>query len=212
MTNPSDELIARREAVEAWVREHPFPEAPYGCEGWAKYLGPQADWYGSKAAFLRGLTTLESHSPTRDDGGEVERDRWWWKPEQGDPFWVLEHAGAYLKNRDSCLTTKDIEAALVFPSEWHADCARKSLHGVNWMKFKPVEHAYVAALSNPQPQAPSEERAREVLASVYEEDGCTLHSSDIREGGAYLLNEDKVAIRAMIRFATDTQLVAGGGE
>lgn len=38
--------------VEAWERDNPFPKAPYGCEGWSKYLIPQANWCRAKAEFL----------------------------------------------------------------------------------------------------------------------------------------------------------------
>jgi hypothetical protein len=76
--------------------------------------------------------------------GEVD-SRFWWKPARSDPFWVLEDSdGSYVRNRESCLTTTDINKALVFPSEWHADVTRRSLSGMNWMTFIPVEHAYVA--------------------------------------------------------------------
>lgn len=47
--------VGEREEVAAWVAANPFPEAPYGCEGAAKYLLPQAAWYEAKAAFLRSL-------------------------------------------------------------------------------------------------------------------------------------------------------------
>jgi len=78
------------------------------------------------------------------------------------------------------------------------------------------------ALSNTQPQAPSEERAREALAQQVEQDMATYpnywpyHSG--KDTPYYIRDAQNAdvssatAIRAMIRFATDTQPVAGGGD
>lgn len=87
---------------------------------------------------------------------DVERD--WWKPEPGDPYWLLElregfeGAGAWLKNEHSCLTTRDAFKALRFPSKWHADNTRRTLHGPYHGMFEPTEHidmeeAAIAAMS-----------------------------------------------------------------
>ena len=55
------------EVREAWERNNPFPKVPYGCEHWAEYLLPQANWYKAKAEFIRSLAT----QPATSQEGEV---------------------------------------------------------------------------------------------------------------------------------------------
>lgn len=55
MTDTAQDL---RSALERWESDNPFPKAPYGCEGWAEYLVPQADWYAAKATFIRSYAAL----------------------------------------------------------------------------------------------------------------------------------------------------------
>lgn len=72
----------------------------------------------------------------------------WWKPDPEDPYWMLEKAdGSWLKNTHSCLTTRDATKAIRYPSEWHADNARRGLHGTNNILFKPTEHKWCASLA-----------------------------------------------------------------
>lgn len=85
---------------------------------------------------------------------------------------------------------------------------------------KRIIHA--ALTPSPQPQAPSEERAREVLASeLYEahleeegdKDAFDWPDLPVEAKRAWIKDAacHREAIQAMIRFATDTQPVAGGG-
>lgn len=71
----------------------------------------------------------------------------WWKPDPEDPYWMLEKTdGNWLKNAHSCLTTRDATKAIRYPSEWHADAARRSLHGTNHILFNPTEHKWCASI------------------------------------------------------------------
>jgi hypothetical protein len=51
--------------------------------------------------------------------------------------------GGWLKNEHSGLTTRDATKAIRYPSEWHADVARRSLPGSGWLTFRPTEHAWI---------------------------------------------------------------------
>ena len=73
----------------------------------------------------------------------------YWNPDPEDPFWMLEATfgesqGAWLKNRDSCLTTRDPLKALRYPSKWHADLIRGQLHNPACYQFTPTEHLWCA--------------------------------------------------------------------
>lgn len=73
----------------------------------------------------------------------------WWKPEPGDPFWMLEvthgsEMGAWLRNKHSYATTRDPKKALRYPSQWTADIERRGLGGNQDGRFKPTEHTWIA--------------------------------------------------------------------
>lgn len=96
-------------------------------------------------------------SPVRD-GLDVVED--WWKPEPGDPFWMLEvtfgdEKGAWLRNSHSYMTTRDATKALRYPSEWQADIARRNLGANQDGRFKPTEHTWLARRSPANEVAPS---------------------------------------------------------
>lgn len=68
----------------------------------------------------------------------------WWKPDPGDPFWMLENStGEWLKNEHTQLTTRDPAKAIRYPSAQHADIARRQLLSPGWLKFTPTEHAWI---------------------------------------------------------------------
>lgn len=73
----------------------------------------------------------------------------WWKPDPEDPYWMLEirqgfdHAGAWLKNEHTHLTTRDAVKAIRYPNRFDAECARKRLYPDDGM-FEPTEHLWIS--------------------------------------------------------------------
>lgn len=84
------------------------------------------------------------HKAAEPVSGEVERAQDPWHPDPEDPFWMLEKAdGSWLKNTETQLTTRHPVKAIRYPSEWHADFARRQLVGSGWLTFKPTEHTWI---------------------------------------------------------------------
>lgn len=69
----------------------------------------------------------------------------YWKPEPGDPFWMLEaEDGEWLKNEHSLLGTRDATKALRFPTEEAAnDHPARMKPGYKWWSAKATEHKWI---------------------------------------------------------------------
>jgi crotonobetainyl-CoA:carnitine CoA-transferase CaiB-like acyl-CoA transferase len=80
---------------------------------------------------------------------EIERLREamtdYWKPDPGDPFWMLEaEDGEWLKNAYSMLGTRDATKAIRFPTERDAYNHRARMTpGYKWWGAKPTEHTWI---------------------------------------------------------------------
>ena len=85
------------------------------------------------------LSTRPKETPTE----QVASD--WWKPEPGDPFWMLEaEDGEWLKNEHSMLGTRDASKAIRFPTEAAANNHRARMNpSYKWWSAKATEHLWI---------------------------------------------------------------------
>jgi hypothetical protein len=99
-------------------------------------------------ALAATITSLTAEVERLREAQEArERDKW--NPDPEDPFWMLEvrqgfaNAGAWVKNLDSCLTTRDPSRAIRFPSRWAAECSCRRLYPLDG-QFEPTEHSWIS--------------------------------------------------------------------
>jgi hypothetical protein len=114
--------------------------------------GAQTGYFTTEEQAIAAWNTRDQSLSARIavlEGEKAARERDWWKPEPGDPFYMIEAEDSeWLRNENSFLGTRDATKALRFPTAREAEKKLDSLRmigasGTKWFYAKATEHAWI---------------------------------------------------------------------